>query len=70
VRHSASSESEPIYVKSGAASEPCDGAPTSAPNVKVPPTIHRMSFVAFALTTWLAKRVGAKLVQVAGADLD
>lgn len=39
-------------------------------NVKVPPALHRMSSVAFALNTYLAEGAGANLVQVAGADLD
>jgi cold shock CspA family protein len=39
-------------------------------NVNVPPELHRMSPVAFALNTYLAEGAGANLVHVAGADLD
>lgn len=39
-------------------------------NVNVPPALHRMSPVAFALNTYLAEGAGANLVHVAGADLD
>jgi len=38
--------------------------------VNVPPELHRMSPVAFALNTYLAEGAGANLVHVAGADLD
>ncbi|MBN9562199.1 MAG: DUF2357 domain-containing protein [Alphaproteobacteria bacterium] len=39
-------------------------------DVEVPPALHRMSPVAFALNTYLAEGAGANLVQVTGADLD
>jgi hypothetical protein len=39
-------------------------------HVEVPPALHRMSPVAFALNTYLAEGAGANLVHVAGADLD
>lgn len=39
-------------------------------SVDVPPTLHRMSPVAFALNSYLAEGAGANLVHVAGAELD
>lgn len=39
-------------------------------DVSVPPALHRMSPVAFALNMYLAEGAGANLVHVAGADLD
>ncbi len=39
-------------------------------HVDVPPALHHMSLVAFALNTYLAEGAGANLVQVTGADLD
>jgi cold shock CspA family protein len=38
--------------------------------VGVPPALHRISPIAFALNTYLAEGAGANLVQVTGADLD
>jgi hypothetical protein len=39
-------------------------------HVEVPPALHRMSPVVFALNTYLAEGAGANLIQVTGADLD
>ena len=39
-------------------------------NVDIPPVLHRMSPVAFALNTYLAEGASANLVYVTGAELD
>ncbi|MEF8701259.1 MAG: DUF2357 domain-containing protein [Candidatus Accumulibacter sp. UW20] len=39
-------------------------------DVNVPPALHRMSAVTFALNTYLVEGSGANLVQVAGAEFD